>query len=145
MQRLKARETEDIPLVKLTPMVLEMGHRDFTNRVSRDTICPYYSQNLRYSSVLLLPSVPIDDALASYLLAALRFLVRTIPKKSAIISQSVLKDERRDSSLRLSPDFPCLDCSRMVHARRVPYEVAIQAMQGQSRPHFYHGSKQSKP
>ena len=32
---LEARETEDIPLVKRTPMVLEMGYYDFTNRVSR--------------------------------------------------------------------------------------------------------------
>jgi len=30
---LKARETEYIPLVKLTPMVLEIDHRDLTNRV----------------------------------------------------------------------------------------------------------------
>src|SRR5215211_3817585 len=30
---LEARETEDIPLVKLTPMVLEMGHDDLTNRI----------------------------------------------------------------------------------------------------------------
>jgi hypothetical protein len=28
-----ARETEALPLVKLTPMVLEMGHHDLTNRV----------------------------------------------------------------------------------------------------------------
>jgi hypothetical protein len=32
---LEARETEDIPLVKLTPMVLEMGHYDLANRVRR--------------------------------------------------------------------------------------------------------------
>jgi hypothetical protein len=56
---------------------------------------------------------------------------------------NVLKDERRDYSLRLSPDFPGRDCPRMTHARRVPYEVATQPMQDKSRPHFYHGSKQS--
>jgi hypothetical protein len=31
---LKARETEALPLVKLTPMVLEMGHYNLTNRVT---------------------------------------------------------------------------------------------------------------
>jgi hypothetical protein len=30
---LEARETEDIPLVKLTPIVLDMGHYELTNRV----------------------------------------------------------------------------------------------------------------
>jgi hypothetical protein len=30
---LKARETDDIPLVKLTPMLVKMGHHDLTNRV----------------------------------------------------------------------------------------------------------------
>ena len=36
---LEARETEDIPLVTRTPMVLEMGHYDLTNRVCRDEGC----------------------------------------------------------------------------------------------------------
>jgi hypothetical protein len=31
---LKARETEYIPLVKLTPLVLEIDHRDLPNRVT---------------------------------------------------------------------------------------------------------------
>ena len=36
---LEARETEDIPLVKRTPMVLEIGHDDLTNRVNYDAVC----------------------------------------------------------------------------------------------------------
>jgi hypothetical protein len=36
---LEARETEDIPLVKQTPMVLEMHHYDLTNRVCCDAVC----------------------------------------------------------------------------------------------------------
>jgi hypothetical protein len=36
---LEARETEDIHLVKLTPMVLEIGHYDLPNRVCRDEAC----------------------------------------------------------------------------------------------------------
>ncbi len=32
---LEARETEDIPLVKLTPMVLEMGHYDLTGSATQ--------------------------------------------------------------------------------------------------------------
>ena len=30
----KARETEDIPLVKLTPMLVKMDHHDLPNRVT---------------------------------------------------------------------------------------------------------------
>jgi hypothetical protein len=33
MRRLKARETEDIPLVKCSPMALEIEGCDLTNRV----------------------------------------------------------------------------------------------------------------
>jgi hypothetical protein len=33
IRRLKVRETEYIPLVKLTPMALETDRRDLTNRV----------------------------------------------------------------------------------------------------------------
>jgi hypothetical protein len=36
---LKARETEYIPLVKLTPMVLEIDHRDLPNSVGRGHVC----------------------------------------------------------------------------------------------------------
>jgi hypothetical protein len=41
---LKARETEDIPLVKLTPMLVKMGYHDLTNRVSRDEVCASYQK-----------------------------------------------------------------------------------------------------
>ena len=45
---LKTRETEDIPLVIITPMVLEIGHGDFTTSVSPGQVCTrgkmrYYS------------------------------------------------------------------------------------------------------
>jgi hypothetical protein len=36
---LEATETENISLVKLTPMVLEMGHYDLPNRVNYDAVC----------------------------------------------------------------------------------------------------------
>ncbi len=39
LHTMKAGETEDIPLVKLTPIVLEMGHRNLTNRVNYDAVC----------------------------------------------------------------------------------------------------------
>jgi hypothetical protein len=37
---LEARETEDIPLVTRTPMVLEMGHYDLPNRVGLGHVWP---------------------------------------------------------------------------------------------------------
>jgi hypothetical protein len=42
MRRLKARETEDIPLVKCSPMALEIEGCDFTNRVCCDEGCAVY-------------------------------------------------------------------------------------------------------
>jgi hypothetical protein len=36
---LKARETEDISLVKRTPMALEIDWRDLPNRVCHDLLC----------------------------------------------------------------------------------------------------------
>jgi hypothetical protein len=34
------REAESMPLVRHTPMVLEMARRDLTNRVGRGHVCP---------------------------------------------------------------------------------------------------------
>jgi hypothetical protein len=46
---LKAKETEDIPSVKLTPMMLEMGYRDLTNRVRRSWLIVVFGERERCS------------------------------------------------------------------------------------------------
>jgi hypothetical protein len=39
MRCLKVRETESIPLVKLSPIVLETGHYDLPDRVLPSRVC----------------------------------------------------------------------------------------------------------
>ena len=37
----EARETEVMPLMKLSPVALEIDRREFTNRVNYDAVCTY--------------------------------------------------------------------------------------------------------
>jgi tRNAHis guanylyltransferase len=99
---LKARETEDIPLVKLIPMVLEIGHHDLTNRVSHGHV--YGKAFHQWTRGL---SRPYDDCLHMLFDDTTKFLVEASDavvgyapaNEITLILSNVASRNRRSSSM----------------------------------------------